>query len=144
MLWRTHTAFGIAAASFFTADPVMLGLAGFLSVMPDFDQPFGHRGWFSHSFFAAFVLGLVAFIASMFGLFYAFLVFLMVSVHILLDLFTKSGVPLLYPLDKDDHGFRFFKSDDKTVNKAFLLIALIIIAVNLGRYYSVSHFRLPF
>jgi|GEM_PF-2047397 len=132
MLWRTHSAFGAGVASLFTVDPFALGLAGFLSVMPDFDRPFGHRGWFSHSFFAAFVFGAVAFFASMFNLFYAFLVLSSVSVHILLDFFTLSGVPLLFPLSHEDHGLRLAKSKDIFLNKAFLLVGLVILAINLG------------
>ncbi len=136
MLWKTHSAFGTAAASFLSTDPVILALAGTLSVIPDMDKPFGHRGWFSHSFFAAGLFGLAGFIVSGASIFIGLLVFLAVSVHILLDFFTLSGVPVLFPFSSKDHGLRVSRSSDVLLNKAFLAVALAILAYNLSTAYD--------
>jgi membrane-bound metal-dependent hydrolase YbcI (DUF457 family) len=132
MLWRTHTAVGVGAASFFTIEPTALAIAGFMSILPDLDQPFGHRGWFSHSFLAAMIFGAVALLASMFNLLYGWVSLLAVSAHILLDFLTKSGVPLLFPMVKGDKGLRIAESKSLVLNKVFLVIGLLMLAVNAG------------
>jgi len=136
MLWRTHLAFGLGLASFFTLDPIVLALAGFLSILPDFDRPFGHRGWFSHSIFAAFIFSLTGLIASSFNLLYAWIVFLSVSSHSLIDIFTKSGVPLFYPWKEESYSVAMFSAHGWIVNKAFMLLGLIMLAYNLGNGYN--------
>lgn len=136
MLWRTHLAFGLGVASFFTLDPIVLTLAGFLSVMPDFDHPFGHRGWFSHSVFAALVFSFVGLLASSLNLLYAWIVFLAVASHAVIDMFTKSGVPLLYPWKERNYSLGAFSAHGWIVNKAFMLLGLVMLVYNLGRAYA--------
>jgi len=132
MLWRTHLVFGLGVSSFFTQDPVVLALAGFLSVLPDFDRPFGHRGWFSHSIFAALVFAFVGFIASTLNLLYALVVFLSVASHSVIDAFTKAGVPLLYPWKDRSYGLRFFKSEDLLINRLFMIVGFLMLVYNIG------------
>jgi len=132
----SHSAFGAAAASFLSTDPAMLALAGTLSVIPDMDKPFGHRGWFSHSFFAAGLFALAGFVVSGYSLLLGLVVLIAVSVHILLDFFTLSGVPVLFPFSSNDHGLRVSKSSDVLLNKAFLAVALAILAYNLSTAYD--------
>lgn len=135
MLRGAHLAVGLGVASFFTLDPIVLALAGFLSIVSDLDRPFHHRAWFSHSFYAAAIFAVVGLIASQFNLLYAFIVFLMVSVHVLLDFLTKSGVPLLHPWKKNHYGARLFTAKNKMANKAFITLGLLILLFNFWRSF---------
>ena len=136
MLRGAHVLFGLGIVSFFTLDPIILGLAVALSMLSDFDQWFGHRQWFSHSIFAAFIFAVVGFVASSFNLLYAWIVFVAVSVHVLLDFITKSGVPILYPWKKNHYGLRLFTAKDKLFNKAFMYIGLLTLLFNFWRVYG--------
>lgn len=130
MLWRTHLAFGLGVASLVTIDPILLILAGILSILPDLDAPFGHRSWFSHSLLAALIFSVVAFLASS-SLLVAWLVLICFLIHILLDLFTKSGVPLFFPIG-GNFGLRLVASKDKMMNKVFMVAGLLLLLVNIG------------
>jgi inner membrane protein len=134
MFWYTHILFAMGLASFFTLDPIVLALAGFLAVIPDLDKPFGHRKWFSHSIYIALILSIVGFLAS-FRLFYAFVVFLSIASHVILDFFTKSGVPILHPLRKNHYGLRLFAAHNRYANRTFSLLGLFLILFNLWLGY---------
>jgi membrane-bound metal-dependent hydrolase YbcI (DUF457 family) len=133
MFWYTHLAFAIGVASFLTVDPLLLGFAGLVGVLPDIDRIFAHRSWVSHSLLSSLVLGAAAFIASGFNLFFGLLVLIASLSHTLVDLFTKSGVPILYPISDANHGLRLFSAHNRAVNKAFIIVALLILLFNLMR-----------
>jgi membrane-bound metal-dependent hydrolase YbcI (DUF457 family) len=131
MLLLAHLFFGLGAVSFFTTEPIFLALAAFLSILPDFDRPFHHRAWFSHSPFSAAIFSLAAFIASGFRPEYALIILVAVSAHIFLDFFTHSGVPLLHPWKKAHYGLRVFASKDRLANKVCLILGLLMLLFNL-------------
>lgn len=137
MFWYAHLFLGVGVVSFFTLDPIVLTLAAFLSMIPDLDRPFGHRRWFSHSIFVAFVFAVVGLVASRFNLLYAWAVFLAASSHVLSDFLTKSGVPILYPWKKNHYGLRAFPAHSKTMNKSFMLLGIFLLLFNLWRAYPV-------
>ena len=130
MFWYTHALVGVAAASFLFSDASLLLLAGLFAVLPDLDRPFGHRQWFSHSIFSAFVLGISAFVASGFSAVIGFVVFLAIFSHTIVDVFSKSGIPLLYPLFKENIKIRLFSANNRVANKLFILSACLILAFN--------------
>lgn len=130
MFWYTHVLMGVAAASFFFSDASLLLLAGLFAALPDLDKPFGHRQWFSHSILSAFVLGISAFVASGSSVVIGFVVFLAIFSHAVVDIFSKSGVPLLYPLFKENIKIRLFTAYNRTANKLFILSACLILAFN--------------
>ena len=126
----SHFLFGLGLTSLFTQDPLFLALAGLFSVLPDFDWPLQHRGWFSHSLFSAGILSAAGFFASG-DLRFPGVVFLAISSHLLLDLFTKSGVPLLYPWRDDTCGLRLFSAHNRAMNAAFQLAGLAMLSTGL-------------
>jgi inner membrane protein len=114
MLWRTHFVMGLAAGYLVAGpEPVMLAAAGVASVLPDIDHPaskvgrsvpvvptvtriaFGHRGML-HSLLAALAVGLV--VALVGGHNLGMAVFAGYLAHLVGDMLTPSGVPLLWPL----------------------------------------------
>jgi membrane-bound metal-dependent hydrolase YbcI (DUF457 family) len=137
MLWGAHLLFGLGIVSFFTLDPIVLVLAGFLSVMPDLDRPISHRAWFSHSFYAALIFAIVGFVASSFQIFYAIVVFLAVGSHVILDFFTHSGVPLLHPWKKKNFGARAFKSSNTLANRVVMILGFCLLLFNFWQAHGV-------
>ncbi|ABO49380.1 membrane-bound metal-dependent hydrolase [Desulforamulus reducens MI-1] len=114
MLWRTHLVMGLGAGYMVAGfDPVLLAVAGVGSLLPDLDHPnswignkipvlptitrgiLGHRGAL-HSLAATLALGLLL------GLFWGKNLGIAVAAgylaHLVGDMFTRSGVPLLWPL----------------------------------------------
>jgi membrane-bound metal-dependent hydrolase YbcI (DUF457 family) len=138
MFWYAHLLFGIGVASLFTLDPIVLALAGFLSVISDLDKPFGHREWFSHSILTAGLLAVAGFAASTYRLFYAIVVFLTVSSHAILDSFTKSGAPLFYPVYKKNVGLRLFTSKNKYANRFFSALGVLMICYSTWSAYPIA------
>lgn len=142
MLGRAHTVFGTAVVSLVSQEPAALTLAAFFSIMPDMDKPFGHRAWFSHSLFSALVLSTVGLLASKLNLMYAAIIFIAITMHLLLDLMTKSGLPLLYPWKDGNYGFRLSASKDALMNKAFIVSGLAILAYTVGKPVAYAYMRL--
>lgn len=114
MLWRTHLLTGLAAGYLVAGpDPFMLAAAGVASLLPDIDHPgskagskipiiptvtriaFGHRGML-HSLLAAVAVGLGGALVGGHALGMA--VFAGYLAHLVGDMLTPSGVPLLWPL----------------------------------------------
>lgn len=114
MLWRTHLVMGLGAGYLVAGfEPVLLAAAGVGSLLPDLDHPnswignkipvlptmtrvvLGHRGAL-HSLAATLALGI--FIGLVWGKELGTAVAAGYLAHLAGDLFTKSGVPLLWPL----------------------------------------------
>jgi inner membrane protein len=138
MLWGTHLLFGLGVVSFFTLNPVALSIAAVISILPDLDAPFGHRQWFSHSFSASAIFSATGFIASSFNFFYAAVIFLSASIHILLDSMTKSGVPLFHPWKKKAYGLRFFISHNRFSNALFMFLGLFMLFYNIFGFNTIG------
>jgi len=135
MLWPTHILFAVGIASFFTADPVMLAVAAFFGLFPDLDYFIKHRAWFSHSLLSTSVLVLVVLLASGSSQL-AFISGISLLGHLLLDLMTKSGVLLFFPVYKRSVGIRFIKSKNPYINGGILLGSVIVAAINLTLNYT--------
>ncbi|HLE06352.1 MAG TPA: metal-dependent hydrolase [Candidatus Nanoarchaeia archaeon] len=115
MRFYAHIAFGFFLSGFIISDwsPVLFSLVLFFSVLPDIDYPysfigsmfpsiskflfkkFGHRGLI-HSIYIPVSLVVDFFL---FNNYIALVVGLVFTSHIVLDMFTKSGVQLLNPLN---------------------------------------------
>ena len=114
MLWRTHLVMGLSAGYLVVGpDVALLAAAGVISLIPDIDHPgskvgrkapvfsvvlrifFGHRGVL-HSLAGVVVFGLAAALAGGQGLGVAVVAGYLA--HLLGDILTPYGVPLLWPL----------------------------------------------
>jgi len=91
----THVAFGLFLARYFGLDPWLV-FAG--ALLPDLDYAFEHRKLLHNIFFAALVFLL------------SFPVWVGVVSHLLLDLLTRAGVALLWPLSSRRFGLRLFRT----------------------------------
>lgn len=120
-----HIAGGIVFTGIFTslwnvnifADPYYLGATIFISLLPDIDTPksligkpfyplskwlyrkYGHRT-ITHSILFALILTLITYIFQRLQVIpphYALIIFFAYFGHLLLDMLTTTGVPLLYP-----------------------------------------------
>jgi len=142
----THIAMGIAIAG---------GAIG--ALIPDIDHPsskvgkkvkpvsvvinqvFGHRG-FTHTIlaFLLFVLGLFLLVGvipvAYQGYYFPFALGLMIGYasHLVLDMMTVSGVPLLYPFS--NHSFRIAKF--RTGRDDLLVIVLMLMGTGFYLYFS--------
>ncbi len=125
MFWYTHALFGLSLVSLITSDPSLLVLGLCVSIIPDLDKLLGHRRWFSHSPFSAAFLSLVVLPLS--SPLHSLVVFVSLISHILLDLVTKSGLPLLYPVRTTNYGLRLVSAHSKRANKLFMLLGLLIL-----------------
>ena len=114
MLWRTHLVMGLGAGYLVSGfDPALLAVAGVGSLLPDLDHPnswigsripilptmtrvvLGHRGAL-HSLLVTLTLGVV--LSLVWGNDLGIAVAAGYLAHLVGDVFTKSGVPLLWPL----------------------------------------------
>lgn len=113
ILYRTHFVTGLAAGYLLSGSLEMSAISGVAALLPDIDHPgsyigrkipviptvlkwtVGHRGPF-HSLAAALVAGAIALIIG--GKAIGLAVMVGYLAHLLGDLFTLSGVPLLFPL----------------------------------------------
>ncbi|MCL6612374.1 MAG: metal-dependent hydrolase [Peptococcaceae bacterium] len=116
MLYRTHFVTGLGAGYLLSGSLEMAAISGVAALLPDIDHPgsyigqripvlptiikwtVGHRGPF-HSLAAALVAGVIALIIG--GKAVGLVVMIGYLAHLLGDLFTLSGVPLLFPLKFD-------------------------------------------
>ncbi|ABQ23638.1 metal-dependent hydrolase [Clostridium kluyveri] len=114
MTKKTHVAVGIAATLpiVMKCEPIaFIGLLG--AVIPDWDIILGmkHRTT-THSLTALFISTIIITLLNhQVGLIWG----LNYSIHLLLDSFTKMGVPLFYPFRKEYYGFKLIytgKSED--------------------------------
>lgn len=109
MTKKTHIAVGIAAIlPLFSIYPkcAFIGIIG--ATLPDIDIRLGieHRT-ITHSFIALFLSTMIVMLCNfniglVFGLSYL--------THLLLDSFTKMGVPFLYPFNKEYYGLKLIKT----------------------------------
>lgn len=135
-------------------DGIIIGTAVFGSLLPDIDHTnstigkqhkilskctnvlFGHRG-ITHAPLVYFLsFGLIFYflntidtllkpfiIAGIFGL------FLGIMSHLLLDMITKSGIPILYPFSKEKVNIARFSSSKHNLIVSLLLLAITGIVV---------------
>lgn len=127
MTRKTHLAGGALVTGFIilNANAILFpSLMGWFlgSTSPDYDFLIGkHRG-FSHSLFCSLILATIGYIINptfgvVFGFNYLF--------HLALDSFTKMGVPIFAPFDKNYYGARLIKTGDGI--DFFLCIVFIFI-----------------
>ncbi len=102
MMGSTHFAVGVAAYTIFTAtglsplSPTTLIIAGIASTAPDIDRFFpGMHRKITHSLIA---IAAVLFFAFQYAPELALAFTIGYTSHILLDMLTIAGVPLLYPI----------------------------------------------
>jgi len=130
MLWYAHMLIAAAAVSFYTLNPYLILLGALVAVVPDLDHPFGHRGWFSHSILAISVMSVIIYFFAR-DVALLITVFIALGSHLLADLITKSGIPLLYPAVKKSISIPLFPSTGRKTNKLAALIGLCILSLNL-------------
>lgn len=127
MTKKTHMMVGAAATIpifLISKNPYLLiGLIG--STIPDIDLRIGikHRT-ITHGFIALISSTLAI---SLFNIYVALIWGLNYSIHLILDSFTKTGVPLFYPYNKKYYGMKLIctgQSEDLFI----CLIAMFIIA----------------
>jgi len=127
--WRGNT-FQMLMLSLFAG-----AIAASMSVKPDMDSKMGgifhHRNWFTHSLATVFIVTGATYIlfndifqAGILSNYITVAVFSAILSHILLDSFTKKGVPLLGPFDNRMFGLRRFKSNNLLLNWALLVAGL--------------------
>jgi len=102
----------------------------FMTLIPDIDTEIGkHRGAFHNVFFAILVAVLIYHIGSITILIAWFVAY---TSHIILDLFTKRGIMLFYPLSKSSIGG--FGVDAKSVSGT-IVSDVVSILYGLGLVY---------
>lgn len=140
MIFITHILFGLLICVIFKI-PLDFGIV-LGSTMPDVDYPysyvgsmfvpfsdyfykkFGHRTLF-HGIYWSLLLGILSFVETKF-----LTLFIGYTSHILLDLFTYTGVKLLYPLNVSftlfDGPIQTGKKQDKILAVVFGILSIII------------------
>ena len=112
-----------------------------LSTVPDLDLEFmlRHRG-VTHSFAAGAVVGFVVGAASsltLLGFLPGFLAgFGGVALHLLGDLLTYTPLRPLWPLSRRRVSLKLFKSNNRAVNHAFLLLGAAVAGLYLVHSYA--------
>jgi len=114
-----------------------LVLGSFFGVYPDFDFYLSrklHRSWVSHSFFTAVFSMIILYTVFMFFSRlqpYAFLgsvvAFLATLSHILSDMLTDYGVPLLWPIRRKRISLTPINSVNRALNTISIMICLFFI-----------------
>lgn len=129
MTKKTHVCVSIAATLpiilAFKNPYLIFGLLG--STIPDIDLKLGikHRT-ITHSILALLMSSLVLAILDMpTGLIWG----LNYSIHLLLDSFTKTGVPLFYPYIKNYYGLKLIRTGE--AEDLFICLVAILIIVSL-------------
>ena len=112
-------------------------LGSFCGVLPDFDLKISsklHRGWGSHSFLTAVMVGIVTYVVFMFfsrlqsfALLGSVVAFLATLSHILSDMLTDSGVPLLWPLRRKRISLTPINSVNRVLNTIAVMVCLFFI-----------------
>jgi inner membrane protein len=104
------------------------GIAAAMSMKPDMDKKFFwgifHRCWITHSLTTVAVVTVGAFTLFSYVVlqegpisYYAALAaFCAIFSHVVLDSFTKMGVPLLGPFDNKMRGLRWFRGSNPLLN----------------------------
>ncbi|MDI6896802.1 metal-dependent hydrolase [Methanocella conradii] len=107
------------------------GIAAAMSMKPDMDKKFFfgvfHRCWVTHSLLTVIMATAGTFVLFSYMLnmgllsYYAALaVFCAIGSHVLLDSFTRMGVPLYGPFDNKMRGPRWFRGSNPLVNYTLL------------------------
>lgn len=109
MTKKTHVAVGVAITlPIISVCPIysVFGLLG--AVIPDWDMLLGikHRT-ITHSLIALLISSMVVIFIN-FGI--GLVWFVSYTSHLILDSFTKMGVPLFYPRNKKYYGFKLIKT----------------------------------
>jgi len=150
ILYRTHFVTGLAAGYLLSGSLEMSAISGVAALLPDIDHPgsyigrkipviptvlkwtVGHRGPF-HSLAAALGAGIIALIVG--GKVVGLAVLIGYLAHLLGDLFTLSGVPLLFPLK--------FNARVPLVKTGGVLEKLVVFpALSVGVVYLASQYLL--
>jgi inner membrane protein len=119
------------------------GIAAAMSVKPDMDRKFFrgifHRCWLTHSLTTVVVATAVAFVIFKYALqvgllayYVALAVFCAIFSHVLLDSFTRMGVPLLGPFDSRMRGLRWFRGSNPLLNYGLLAAGLLVMLAYYG------------
>jgi len=141
MIFITHILFSVLICLLFRF-PITIGLILF-SILPDVDYPYSHIGEFfspvsnwiykkfghrsiTHSIYWSLLLGLLCFVETKF-----LTLFIGYTSHVLLDMFTYSGVKLFYPLNISFTLFEGFVETGKKKDKilAVLFAFLCVLAL---------------
>lgn len=118
MTLATHYSFSLFLLSLIRKDPSVF-LYSTISLLPDIDIKWSkHRG-ITHSFFASFLIPVI-FRSSLF--------FLPYFSHIILDYFTYTPIPLLWPL-KGRYALRVVKTAG-TIDRLLTFLFLVLFLVN--------------
>lgn len=144
MIWFTHLNFAILLSFLFGLDSNAWLLI--FALISDIDNPhsllgkflpgisdylyktFGHRGLF-HSIYWSLLLGLLSFVETN-----CLSMFVGYTSHIILDMFTPSGVQILYP---NKNRFVFFNGPietssaiDAILGFVFMVLACVVVELN--------------
>ena len=117
--------------------PFCLMLGSFFGVAPDFDLYLSrklHRSWLSHSFFTAVLVGITVYVGFMFfsrlqpyALLSSIVAFLATLSHILSDMLTDSGVPLLWPIRRKRISLTPINSVNRVLNTVAVMVCIFFI-----------------
>jgi inner membrane protein len=119
------------------------GIAAAMSLKPDTDKKvlWGvfHRSWITHSLTTVIIATAGTYLllssvlkAGPLSFYVALAVFSATLSHVLLDSLTKSGVPLLGPLDNTMMGLRWFRSSNILLNYFFLAAGTLMMLYYYG------------
>ena len=144
MTTKTHMSVGVAVAmaiimtSSYNIVYVIIACMG--AIAPDFDIKLGikHRTW-THSIL---LLGLTTWLFSTINLEIAIFWAIGYATHLIIDSFTKRGVPFFYPIIKKKIGFKLCttgKTADKVVGKLGKII-IIICSIKMLYNYVIKFF----
>lgn len=119
------------------------GIAAAMSIKPDMDKKYFwgifHRCWITHS-----LTTVVVVMAGAFAFFHYYLhsgplayyaalaAFCAILSHVLLDSFTKMGVPLLGPFDNTMRGLRWFKGSNLILNYGLMAAGGLVMLAYYG------------
>jgi inner membrane protein len=106
------------------------GMAAAMSMKPDMDKKFFfgifHRCWLTHSLLTVIMATAGTFLLfsylnmGLLSYYAALAAFCAIGSHVLLDSFTKMGVPLFGPLDNRMRGLRCFRGSNPLLNYGLL------------------------
>ncbi len=127
MLKVTHVLFPVALASFLTKDTNALFVTAFFGIISDFDLAVGikHRG-FTHSIPFVFLVAAAVYYVDRSMLIYSLIG---LTSHLFLDMLTKSGVQLFYPIRRR-YRLLTFRYDNFFLNAFLILFSLYVLKKN--------------
>lgn len=126
MMKKTHMATGVLVTtcllSYTSLTPLYVVTGAIGSIAPDWDFVFGHRK-ITHSLLGVCIaFGLCYFINPVFAVVFT----LNCLIHIVMDSFTKMGVPLFYPYNKEYYGVKeIYSSKSEDMFLCIIIIYLL-------------------